>query len=229
MVLLALLLLFATPQGSEPTTASEWKKLGIANAAATKLDAAAPAFARACELDPTDEDACYFLGRTLFLLDRWLEAREPFEKALRAASKPMRARAHRSMALNYLALGNTLEAEGHFRQAVLLNPGPERLREDPRVDYGAFLFRQGRLAEALPLLQQAVAAAPSSPRAYTELGRVLLHSGKPDAAAANLEKAVELDSRTAAIRLLLGRAYLELGRKAEGERQLQLAGSSTLK
>jgi tetratricopeptide (TPR) repeat protein len=236
MGLLAVLLLLASPPQSERTTAAEWKELGVVKAASNKLEAAAPAFTRACELDPKDEDSCYFLGRTLYLLDRWDEAREPFEKALRSASKPMLARVHRAMALNYIAVGNIADAERHFEQAILLNPGTERLGEDPRVDYGAFLFRQGRLEEALPVLQKAVAAASRSARAHAELGRALLHAGNLDAAAASLEKSVQLDPRVPSVRLLLGRAYLQLGRSEEGQKQLQLArdgskedASSTLK
>ncbi len=213
----------------EPSTAAEWKALGMKSIAAQELQAALPAFEKACDLDPKDEDTCYYYARTLFSLDRWDEARGAFDKALRAASKPRLARVHRAMALNFMALGNTGEADRQFQRAVAVNPGPGILREDPRVDYGAFLFRQGRLDEALPLLQQAVQAIPESARAHTELGRLWLHMGKLDAAAASLEKAVTLDPKSSAARLQLGRTYIQMGRVDEGQKQLQLAGSSTLK
>jgi tetratricopeptide (TPR) repeat protein len=228
----AVLLLMWPLQTLQPSSAAEWKAAGIAEVGANKLDAAVTAFGKACELDPKDEDACYFLARTLSSLDQWEKARDPFEKALRAASPAKLARVHRAIALNFVALGDTVNAERHFRQAIARNPGPEVLREDPRVDYGAFLFRHGRLNEALPLLQQAVRVAPRSARAHTELGRVVLHLGKAEAATASLEKAVNLDPRSSAARLLLGRAYLQSGRVEEGQKQLQLArdaGASTVK
>ena len=227
MALAALLFLLWPAQTSAPSSAAEWKAEGIAQTNARKMDAAAKAFEKACDLDSNDEDACYYFARTLFTLDQWERAREPFAKALRAASKPGRARVHRAIALNSIALGDTASAERHFRQAIALNPGPKLLRDDPRLDYGAFLFREGRLSEASPVLQEAVSAMPRSPRAHTEFGRVLLHLGKPDAAAASLEKAVNLDPRSSTARLLLGRAYIQLGRSEEGRRQLHLAGSST--
>ena len=234
---LATLLLWLWPQQTlAPTSAAEWKAAGLAATSAQKMNAAVTAFEKACELDPKDEDSCYYFARALFTLDRWEKAREPFAKALQAASKPKLARVHRALALNFIALGDTSEAERHFRQAIVLNPGRELMPEDPRVDYGAFLFRQGRLGEALTVLQEAVRATARSPRAHTELGRVLLHMGKIEAACASLEKAVNLDPRSSNARLLLGRAYLQSGKAEEGQKQLHLAreagkptGSSTVR
>ena len=211
-------------QGEQtPSNAAEWKRLGLALASEKKLVAAVGPLAKACELDPKDEGACYYFALTLHALGRWDEARAPFEKALRIAPQRMLARVHRAVALNFMALGRTVEAEQNFKAAIAMRKDAESLPEDPRVDYGAFLFRQGRTDEALQLLRETVRAAPKSARAHAELGRVLLHSGKPDAAVERLEKAIELDPRTPSIRLLLGRAYLQMGRVEEGQRQLQLA------
>ncbi len=212
---------------SEQTLAnsSEWKRLGLKLAAEKKLTAAVGPLNKACELDPKDEEACYYFARTLHALGRWDEARAPFEKALRAAPKPMLARVHRAVSLNFMALGRTVEAEQNFKKAIAARKDAESLPEDPRVDYGAFLFRQGRTDEALQLLQETVRDSPKSARAHAELGRVLLHSGKPAAAVERLEKAIELDPRAPSIRLLLGRAYLQTGRVEEGHQQLQLANN----
>src|SRR5262249_16780636 len=100
--------------------------------------------------------------------------------------------------------------------------GPSPNTEDPRVDYGAFLFRQGRVEEALRPLEQAVHDAPVSARANIELGRVLLHLNRLDDAAAHLEKAVPADPGNWNAHLLLGRAYLQLGRTNQGEREMRL-------
>ena len=194
-----------------------WKELGLKLASERKLEPAADALAKACEQAPQDEDACYYLARTLYTLGRYEEAGEPFAKALRAAPKEILGRVHRAVALNFTALNRPGDAERHFREALRLGSD-----SDPRIDYGAFLFRQGRLEEALPLLEQAVQAVPGSARAHTELGRVLLHLGKREAAAGSLEKAVQLDPGSPAARLLLGKTYLELGRTGDGERQLRL-------
>ena len=88
-----------------------------------------------------------------------------------------------------------------------------------------FLFRQGRLEEALRPLEATVKEQPGAARAHGELGRVLLQLGRLEAATARLARAVELDPKYRAARLLLGRAYLRLGRTAEGERELELAAA----
>ncbi|MGH9719854.1 MAG: tetratricopeptide repeat protein [Bryobacteraceae bacterium] len=228
--------LLASPQAN-PASAAAWRELGAAMTAQGKSEAALAAFSKACELDPKDEDACYYAGRQLFSLGRYQEAVAAFETALRAAPKEKLARTHRAAALNHIALGSLDEAEKQFREAVRAGRGPDQVRADAQTDYGAFLFRQSRTGEALAALEQAVKIYPGSSRAHAELGRVLLHLGKASEAAASLERAVELDGRSPGVRLLLGRAYLALGRKAEGERQLRLGreawdrnhGSSTVK
>src|SRR5688500_4444917 len=114
-------------------------------APARTTSAALPALEQVCRLRPNEGDACFLLGSTLLLQDRWDDAREPFNKALSVATRSNRAKVHRMIAFNYIGLGDTAKAEEHFKQAVALNPGPELLREDPRLDYGSFLFREGRV------------------------------------------------------------------------------------
>ena len=203
-----------------PTNAQAWKILGLASTSSADPGSAAAALRKACDLAPRDEESCYYLARNLHALGHYEAARAPFEKALRAAPATMLARVHRAVALNFVAIGGSTEAERHFVKAIQL-AGRTPQGEDPRVDYGAFLFRQGRIDEALRPLQQAARDAPSA-RAGQELGRVLLHLGKVDEAVIHLEKAVALEPGNTNGHLLLGRAYLQLGRSAEGERELRL-------
>jgi Flp pilus assembly protein TadD len=205
-----------------PASAPAWKTLGLATMSVGDLDGALPALGKACDLAPQDEDACYYLARDLHALGRYEAACEPFEKALRAAPKVNLPKVHRAIALNFSALGMTADAEQHFLKAIQLNGRAARDGEDPRVDYGAFLFRQGRTEEALRPLDQAVHDAPSSPRANLERGRVLLHLEKMNDAVACLEKAVALEPANWNAHLLLGRAYLRLGRTSDGEREMRL-------
>ena len=93
------------------------------------------------------------------------------------------------------------------------SPTPCRLR--------SFSGPPGTRGEALDLLGPAVAASPCfGPRACrTGTGDARIGSSRGGAAA--LAKAVELDP-AAGPRLMLGKAYLRLGRKEEGERELRL-------
>jgi len=202
--------------------AARQKRSGIEALSAGNVEQAEVALRKACDLSPADEEACYYFARTLHVRGNYEAAREPFEKALRAASKATRPRVHRAIALNFMALGMAAEAEGHFLQAIQLNGGAVAGTEDPQVDYGAFLFRQGRTDEALRPLEQAVRDVPASPKANTEWGRVLLHVGRLEQAVSALEKAVSFDPKNAGAHLLLGRAYMRLGRTSDGERELKL-------
>jgi Flp pilus assembly protein TadD len=136
-----------------------------------------------------------------------------------------------------------VEAERHFLEAIRSYRPDAGAPEDPRVDYGAFLVRQGRAEEALEPLKLALSAQPISARfgslaANRDLGRALLDLDRPSAALPYLEKAVVADPAAWNIRMLLGKTYLRLGRMEDGERELRAGregwakadhGSSTTK
>jgi tetratricopeptide (TPR) repeat protein len=203
-----LLLLLAGQSGP----AAEWRQLGLAHISANRLTDAEPALLRACQLEQPPVDSCYFLGRNRQALGQYELARQAFDLALAGAPS---ARVHRAAGLNCIALGRDADAERHLRQAVALPPQPP---EDPRVDLGAFLFRQGRLPEAAAILEQAAQA--DSPRAHLEFGRVLLQQGKLEPAAQQLEQATRRNPADPNGHLLLARAYQRLGRDADAARAL---------
>jgi len=156
------------------------------------------------------------------MLGRFDEAQRAFERALQHATARDRARIHRAAALNLVGLGQPEKAESQFQAAVRSYSDDASGTTDPRVDYGAFLVRQGRSAEALRLLEEAIKVKPGSARAHAELGKALLDAGRTEAAAESLRRALALDPSAWAARLILGRAYLQLGRAQEAERELAL-------
>jgi Tfp pilus assembly protein PilF len=153
------------------------------------------------------------------MLGRYEDSRAAFELALKRTPREFAARVHRGAALNFVALGDEAEADRHFRKAI---ESGQSGAEDPRVDYGAFLFRQGKTAEASKQLNAAVSANPESARANLECGRVLLQLGHLEDAVKRLEVAVRRNPADANAHLLLGRAYQRLGRDADAERELKL-------
>ena len=206
-----------------PSKPAAWKALGLVLLGANDYRGASVLLGKACALDPKDEDNCYLQGRSLFVLGLYDEAAQPFDKAFRAAPQAKQAAVHRAAALNLVELGRTQDAEQHFRDAVrLYRVGPGVPQPDPRLDYGAFLIRQGRTQSALELLQQSVTASPGSPRTHAELGRALLELDRPAEAVTELKSAVDLDPNGWAVRMMLGRAYLMLGRAEDGQRELSL-------
>jgi Flp pilus assembly protein TadD len=204
-----------------PAKPQVWKALGLALLKISDYPPASVALGKTCELDPKDEDACYLLGRSLYIQGRYDEAVGPFEKALEPAPRASRGNVHRTAALNYAELGRGEDAERHFREAVRLYRAGSG-QPDPRVDYGAFLIAQGRGQDAVKLLTGAAAEPQASARAHAELGRALLELDRPADALAPLRRAVELDPNGWSVRMMLGKTYLRLGRYEEGERELKL-------
>jgi tetratricopeptide (TPR) repeat protein len=203
-----------------PRRAAAHRALGTVHAAMGNYNVAEAPLTRACELDPRDPDACYYLGRTLYALNRFEGSLDALAIALKTGEKP--GRIHQGMGQAHEALGNREAAELHLRKGVDLG-WPEA-----RTVYGVFLFRQGRLDEARIMLEQAVKTQPNSAQARMELGRTLLQRNRLEEALPHLQRAVELDGSSAAAHLLLGKVYQRLGRIAEAERHLD-QGSRTAK
>jgi tetratricopeptide (TPR) repeat protein len=179
-------------------------------------ESAEPAFGKACELQPNLEDACLYHGRSLYLLDRFAPALNELGRALKAKDG---AEVHRLMALSLEALGRAVEAEAEFRAALKL-PHRGIGDEDPGIDYGVFLYRQGRTAEADSLLRGAVARHEDSARAHLELGCVLLALGRLEEAARELERSLGLRDSSRG-HLLLGKTYLRMGKTEAAEPHLK--------
>jgi tetratricopeptide (TPR) repeat protein len=131
----------------EPRSAAAWKLLGMALAAQDRLEEAYPHFDRACSYSTSEPGACYYLGRSAYYLSRLPAAESAFRKAIQLpADKP---RATLGLAMVMEASAKASEAEALFREAVQAK-ADGALRE-----YGLFLHRQGRSAEALDALEKA--------------------------------------------------------------------------
>jgi Flp pilus assembly protein TadD len=203
-----------------PGHAATWKALGVAYAEGGDYAAAEQPFHRACLLNSGEPDACLYFGRTLYLLDRFEEALD----VLAAARKtdPSSAQIRRIEALTLEAMGRTAEAETAFREAIRLERN-SALNEDPAIDYGVFLLRQGNAEQAVRPLSEAVERHPNAARAQLELGCVLLALDRVQEATLHLEIAAKADSPRA--HLLLGKAYARLGRTDEARRESERAAA----
>ena len=114
---------------------------------------------------------------------------ENLERALN--QDPRLATAHSSIALAYDQLGNTEDAERHYRRAAQLESA------DPQIAnlYGVFLCRQNRWSEAEPYFRRAV-SNPSNPApvvALTNAGFCARGAGDTDRAEDYLRQALSLD------------------------------------
>ena len=142
---------FAKAASEQPNNARAWKLLGMAYIAEEKYEPAEEPCRKACELDPREENACYYLGRVNYTLGRFDRSLGAYGKALAAGGD--RGRALLGLGLTYEAMSRPPDAERYFKQAI--EAGERRAK----VDYGLFLFKQGRGEESLKILREAGAGA----------------------------------------------------------------------
>jgi tetratricopeptide (TPR) repeat protein len=169
----------------DPAYAKGYILAGRIYAAREAWDAAQEFFEKAQHLDKRDIDGWYFSGRAYYDANRFELAIARFEEALRI--DPAQSRLYENLALAQDGLGQSGAAEASFRKALDHANGAWR----PYLAYGAFLFRQGRGADALPNLRQAFALAPDVVDVRFELARVLYQQDHSAEAAGILEPAVQ--------------------------------------
>lgn len=85
------------------------------------------------------------------------------------------------------------------------------------------LFGSGRLAEAIPLLRQAVALAPGNAAYHNNLGELLRLTGDPDGAMLALDRALALNPRYPEAHSNRGNLLRQLGRAAEAAQAYEAA------
>lgn len=209
----------------KPDYAGAWKALGVISASQGDYEHAEKPFHTACELQPRLPDACLYYGRTLYLLNRFPQAIEVLRNALK--NDPNNSQIYRLIALSSEALGQSAEASTAFQRSLQLNRGSAP-NDDPGIDYGVFLYRQGRAEQAVGPIEDVLKRHPDAGRAHLELGCVLIALDRLPEAELHLEKAVALDPQSSRPHLLLGKVYLRLGKEEAGEQHLR-QGSLTVK
>lgn len=118
-----------------------------------------------------------------------------------------------------LAAFDDPEAETALRTAALSGPDVPMAR----LQYGAYLAREGLFDEALEQLRAAVELAPEDASIRGEMGVALALKGELDGAVDAMEMALELAPDDAWTRLLLGLVYAELGSLEEAAEALMQA------
>lgn len=105
-----------------------------------------------------------------------------------AATAPLSADALARSGVTAHARGDVAGAEGHYLAALAANPG------HPLAQHylGVLRYQQGRLPEALELIDRSVAAIPAEPEFHNNRGLALAASQRDDEAIAAYEQALEL-------------------------------------
>jgi protein O-mannosyl-transferase len=137
--------------------------------------------------------------------------------SLRAlALNPYDSEAHLAVGTVYLAMGDVQQAELQLQAAVALAP----LNADARAGLGEIYLKQLRLSEAEEQFRRSLEAQPNL-RGYVGLGVVRWRRGDRQEAERSFKEAESLVPSDARPHVMLGLLYLDLGRTAEGEKELR--------
>jgi tetratricopeptide (TPR) repeat protein len=170
-----------------------------------RWDEMATLLARALEGEPDDAYLLCWLGVAERELGNDGAAYEYFKRAL--AEDPLDPQLL-ALAGAGLAAFDDPDAERVLRTAALSGPDIPFAR----LQYGAYLAREGFFEEALENLRAAVALAPDDASMHGELGIALALKGDLPGAASIMEDTLALAPDDSWTRVLLGLVLLELGR-----------------
>ena len=178
---------------------------------------------RAIELDPTSVHSALILAESLRDSGKLTEAIGEYQKLLRN---------HPDMAAVYLGLGTTFWRNGMLDEAEpLLNHVLSTEPNDPDANWliADILIHRGDYTRAELHASKALAGNPALLEAHGILGKAYLGEGKPEAAVAELQKALRID-HDGRYYYQMYRALRDLGRDAEAamalEKYKQLRASS---
>ena len=135
-----------------------------------------------------EANGCYLLGRTLFTLDRYEDARKILTPLAASDANPWRV--HDALGSVHEALRRPADAERHFQLAVA---GNKDTTPEPRYHLGRFLIREGRPADAVTVLSPAATRFSKYELVRFELGRALYQLSRFQEAETQLAAAPSLD------------------------------------
>lgn len=204
----------------EPGDAQGHKILGLSHFVLGRTDRAEPELRRAIELDPRDPETHYHLGRLFYNGSNFAAALEAFEKVIELDAHSVRTFNH--LGQTKQALGDFGGAQDAYLQAIRLEKQQPARSEWPYYNLGLLYVAEGRAAEAIEYLQQALERRPAWPEARVKLARAFLSAGQHEAALRQLNRVVEADPENADAHYQLGRAWTKKGRPDQARRHFAL-------
>lgn len=184
---------------------------------------------KSLEMNPTNSEACYYLGRTKYNENRFNEAIQAFRQCLKL--DPKNVKAEDNLGLSYAGLDRGAEAAEAYHKAIAWQEQALEKNPGPYLDLGNLLLDENRTAEALPYLRTATTISPDNSKIHAALGKAYERLDQFSDARQELETAARLTPDDAALHLVLARIYRKMGlterARIETERSSVLRANST--
>jgi tetratricopeptide (TPR) repeat protein len=191
--------------------------LGVCYIQTLNYDQARRAFANTYGVPPDSPASHLFLARMLLRLNFDPIAETEAKKAIELDPKlPL---AHYLLGELYIFKSRIPEAIQELETEMKINPGYAGTYDRLADAY----TRVMRWDDAERLLQRSLWLDANATGPYVLMGKVLLKKGEPALAARSLERAISMDPNNYMGHYLLGQAYTALGKREDGERELQLS------
>ncbi|HEY6945051.1 MAG TPA: tetratricopeptide repeat protein [Candidatus Acidoferrum sp.] len=182
------------------------------------------------EWAPYDSEGWYYLGRTKYNENRFVEAIDAFQHCLKL--DPQNVKAADNLGLSLAGLGRNEEAAAAYNQAIAWQAQSLKKNPGPYIDLGSLLIDENRPQEAITFLLRAIEIAPRESRAHELLGKAYTRVEDFPKAQAELEKAVGLSPQAANLHCMLAPIYRKQGlaekAKAEFDRCATLTGTHSV-
>ncbi len=162
---------------------------------------------------PLNASTWYLLGRTQYNRDHAFDAFQSFQRCLEL--RPRDIRAEYNLGLAYEKLQRPVDAISAYQTAIAWQTGKKEQDPQPYLDLGTLLLREGKTAEALGPMRQAVDFGPRNALANQELGLALERLGRYEEAVEALQRAAALAPGAEQPHFFLGRIFRHLGRIAD--------------
>jgi tetratricopeptide (TPR) repeat protein len=177
---------------------------------------------KATAWQPSNALYWYYLGRVKYRLNAFEGAIAAFTKAL--ALEPRSVRDEYNIGLCAEGLGHPDQAEEAYRLALQWQKNAPSQDAQPFYDLGALLASENRSEESLFYLEKAVGLDKQNPAIREKLGMIEFTLKKLPEAQRDLEIAVSLAPRSAALHFQLGRIYQKRGLSMQAKQQFDLCG-----
>ncbi len=166
-------------------------------------------FQTAVDIDNTNAEYLYYLGKAQYASNDIIKAKENLEKAAHFAPDNSAIRLYLGMTYDYL--GDTKKALDEYSRSFKINSS----NTEPLVRAANIFRSQGDYDKAMELLSRALKLEPRRETIYYALGLLYEEKRELEKAISNYKKALSLNENYPDPYYSLGFIYFKLGRNAE--------------